>query len=221
MQHYCVTPACGARLLRGDIARAMRLCKGCRERVSGHLSGLPGLYVACEQFLELRPSQPVRLLRSRPLTGIRISEPVLRLREMMIGALSSWCGMVVEERGVAGPGSVKIERLTSYLLAHLDWLAAHPAAADFVAEVCELVATARQVLDPEPGWSIDLGRCVEDGCRETVRARFGTANGSPARQVTCDAGHIWPPSRWLQLRHRLSRRAGSGHHLTDVQRDSP
>jgi hypothetical protein len=57
------------------------------------------------------------------------------------------------------------------------------------------------VLNPAQVRTIDLGLCIRDGCRRMVRAGIGAANQA---QVSCDAGHTWPPRQWLDLRHRLN-----------------
>jgi hypothetical protein len=111
--------------------------------------------------------------------------------------------MVVDERGVTGPGGLDVRTLASFLQAHLDWLATHAVVADFAAEIAELVAGAGQVLNPAQVRTIDLGPCTRDGCARMVRASISAVNSGSVPQVRCDAGHAWRPQQWLDLRHRL------------------
>jgi hypothetical protein len=203
MQQICDIRSCDAPLAAGAISRGLRLCPSCRSLLADRLASLPRLYQACEQALEIRRQNTVRVIRGRRPTGICLDDLTVAVRGDTIRVLASWCEMIVDERGVTGPGSLDVRALTSFLQAHVDWLATHAVAADFAAEIAGLVADARRVLDPAQVRTIELGPCARDGCARMVRASIGTVNQGPVAQVRCDAGHTWPPRQWLDLRRAL------------------
>ena len=203
MQQICGARSCGAPLAMDTKSRSLRLCTSCRNLLTGRLIRLPRLYQACEQALEVHRQHPIMMVRGRRSTGICLDDPTVAVRSDTIRVLSSWCEMIVEERDATGPGSLDVKTLTSFLRAHLDWIAAHVVAADFAEEIAALVAEAKQVLNPAQARIIDLGPCTRDGCGRTVRASMGTDNRPSAPQVRCDAGHTWRPRQWLDLRHHL------------------
>jgi hypothetical protein len=66
--------------------------------------------------------------RDRRCGGHQASAPDhSRARTRMLAVLSSWSGLVADERGVPGPGRREVVVLARFLRAHLDWLATHPA----------------------------------------------------------------------------------------------
>ena len=203
MQQICGIRSCEAHLARGAISRGLRLCTSCRNLLTGRLTSLPRLYRACEQALEVQRQNPLRVVRGRRPTGICLDDRTVAVREDTIRVLSSWCEMVVHEGGVTGPRSLEVGILTSFLHRHLDWLATHAAAADFAEEIAVLVAEAKQVLNPAPVRTIDLGLCTRDGCGRVVRASISIINRGSVPQVRCDSGHAWPPRQWLDLRRQL------------------
>jgi hypothetical protein len=204
MQRMCGIADCGVHLGRGDISRNVRLCAPCRELLASRLASLPRLYRACEQVLEVRRYRSIRVARGRRPADICLDEITVTVRTDTIRVLSSWCELIVDERGVTGPCELDIALLTSFLRAHLDWLVTHPAALDFAAEIAHLTAGAGEVLNPARARAVDLGPCIEEGCKRMVRTSARPGNQGSAPQVRCDAGHTWPPHQWLRLRYRLN-----------------
>ena len=205
MQLNCGIQSCGAPLTLGAKSRGLRLCTSCRNLLTGHLASLPRLYQACEQALEIHRQHPTRVVRRRRSTGISLDDQTMAVRSDTKRVLSSWCEMVVDEHGVTGPSSLDVTALTSFLRAHLNWLATHNAAADFADEIATLAADVKQVLDPVRVRTIDLAPCDVDGCGLMVRASVSTANQRSVPQVRCDAGHTWQPRQWLDLASFRSR----------------
>ncbi len=203
MQQNCAIRSCGAPLILGAKSRGLRLCSSCRNLLNRRLASLPGLYQACEQALEVRRQHPITIVRGRRSTGICLDDQTVAVRSDMTRVLSSWCEMVVDECGVAGPGSFDVPRLTSFLQAHLDWLVAHTVAADFAEEIAGLATDVSRVLNPVQARTIDLAPCTRDGCDQMVRARISTVNKRAVPKVRCDAGHAWQPRQWLDLRPEL------------------
>lgn len=184
------------------VGPGLRVCVGCRDQLEEDLLELPGWYDLCAHVLDLRgsPHAAERVRGSRP-RGIVLRDAVVTVRSDILGVLASWCGLVAAERGVTGPDELSIRRLTTFVAIHLNWLVAHPAAADLVDEMGMLVTSARQVVRPDEGVRVELGRCAREGCEEPVIAESGTENQLTYR-VACDAGHVVRPQEWLLLRDR-------------------
>lgn len=124
----------------------------------------------------------------------------------MVEVLLSWADVVTEKGSVADcSGRSEIGALASFLLDNLDWLTAHPAAADFAGEIAGLVAAAGSVLSPDADWRIALGRCVESGCDGTIYATVRSGNAASVPRVGCNAGHTWQAHQWLQLGWQVGR----------------
>jgi hypothetical protein len=113
--------------------------------------------------------------------------------------------MVVDERGVAGPKHREVLHLVAFLTTHVDWLAAHATAADITAEISDLVRTAREAINPNKVTRIELGPCGQPGCNQAVHAAVRAQDKLLPLQVSCEAGHVWPPHQWLLLGRRIEQ----------------
>ncbi len=202
-QELCGVSRCRAHLAKEAILHGLRLCASCRNLLVTCLTSLPQLYQACEQALEVRRQYSITMVRGRRTAGICLDDETMDVRSNTIGVLSSWCEMIVAERGVTGPSSLDVRTLTSYLRAHLDWLASHDVAADFTEEIVGLVTSVRKALNPARVRTIDLAPCPRDGCGRMVRASIGAVQHRSALQVCCEAGHTWQPRQWLDLSRQL------------------
>jgi len=209
MRQICGIRNCGAPLTTDAISRGLRLCPACQRVLGDRLTELPRLYRACEQVLEIRRQHPVGMTRGRRSTGICLDEVTVSVRGDTVRLLASFCEMIVDERGVTGPGSLDVKALSSFLLAHVDWLAVHAAAVDFAEEIAAAIVDLRRTLNPVQVRTIELGPCTRDGCGRMVRASVSVASQRSAPQVGCDAGHTWHPRQWLDLRYKLNS-AGRG-----------
>lgn len=179
------------------VRRGLRICVDCRNLAEEHLVALPEWYEICAHMLDFgRPRMRERVSGHRP-RGIELRDAVVTVRSDILGVLASWCGLVVGERGVPGPDELSIRELTTFIAIHLNWLTEHPAAADLVDELDELSRAARAVVQPGHGRR-EIGRCVEPGCDEVVRADRDDDGREPDK-VVCDAGHVWRPETWLLL----------------------
>jgi hypothetical protein len=108
-------------------ATRSRLCTPCRDELAGHLSGLPALYLSIE-----RDRTP----------GIPLSPAAATTRSAIRGVLATWAHVVVGGRAVPRPVR-SVTELADFLLRHVDWLGAHPAAAEAAAEIGDLAALLR------------------------------------------------------------------------------
>ncbi|MFC9648656.1 MULTISPECIES: OvmZ protein [unclassified Streptomyces] len=175
----------------------------CHDRLRDQLLGLPGLYDSCEE--ELTPARPAlteRVSSGSPRQGVRLNEAALVARSELLPVLASWAGLIVTQRKVAGPRRRAAGPLAAFLRLHLDWLAAHPAAAEFAAEILRVTNLARSVLRPQPVVRPELGACPMDGCTAQVRAVQRGADRS--HTVGCADGHVVPPHQWMLLRSRTA-----------------
>jgi hypothetical protein len=198
--------SCRGRRHRGQASATpvgpnMRVCAGCREQLEEDLLELPGWYDLCAHALDLGGPRPAERVRGSRPRGIDLREAVVTVRTEILGALASWCGLVAGERGVSAPDELSVRRLVSFLAIHLNWLVAHPAAADLVDGMDVLVTSARQVVRPDEGMRVELGPCSRPGCDEPVVAESGTENQVTYR-VACAAEHEVRPQEWLLLRDR-------------------
>jgi hypothetical protein len=181
-----------------------RLCQACLVRARTALRAIPPLYEDCAQAMSQAPRAHVRERVSGSRTAHTVNEAAVETRVRIQAVLASWAGVVVDERRLTARGD-DVGRLAGFLADHLDWLAGHPGADDFVTEIDELVAAALRVIDTRPARGIELGSCVEPDCDGRLVAR-APVRGAGAPHVGCDTGrHAWRPDQWLLLRHRLDR----------------
>lgn len=147
-EHQMSCGSCGSVALTG-----LRLCVDCRSELELGLVALPESFELCTFALEVRPPGGFERVGGGRPHGIALRGSVVHVRSEVLAVLASWCGFVVAERGVLRPDEFGIRALVAFLGVHVQWLAAHPAAGDLVAELTELNRAATDVLTPasEPG----------------------------------------------------------------------
>jgi hypothetical protein len=168
---------------------------------------LPELYDECESALGHSSSYAFteRVSGSRG-AGIPVNPAAMTARSEIMGLLASWASLVLSERRLSGAPTRSVSGLSFFLAAHLDWLVAHPAAADFAEEVCGAVHGARSASRPGPSLHIELGTCVHPGCESALYATGRAGDDRPpAHQIRCGAGHAWSARDWLLVAHRLEQ----------------
>ncbi|WP_055477905.1 hypothetical protein [Sphaerimonospora mesophila] len=195
----CESPDCSHRPATG-----FRLCAECREAVRGELRSLPGLHRECALRLVDVPDGIAQRVTWTRQPGLDLNEAVVEVRSDIIGVLSSWCGLVAQERGVAAPGPRSADVLAAFLDGHLAWLARHPAARDFAAEIRRLAEKARAAIERGSGRPRPLGPCDRPECGQIV---YAARLSDGRRQVRCDGGHVWQPHEWLSLSLRIDQAA--------------
>lgn len=199
----CIGKRCGGvreasdRIDSGNI----RFCKNCYERVEAELKDLPRIYNSLIQVMLPSPALPFQRIRgARGASDIRINEDASSGRSEILGFLRSWSALVADECSVPKPAGQDCNQLISFLLRHLDWLLAHPAAGDFEEEADALATHVRQISDYVPA-QLDIGPCVWPGCETRLFAAPSASNGK--YEVKCGAGHTWQASQWLQLYRQI------------------
>jgi hypothetical protein len=171
-----------------------RLCRDCLEAARRNLSVLPGLYADCA---ERRSRRGFDELCTRGHAGCEVSTPLtdeaVDARFAIRGILASWSEMVVAERRCRRAPRREVADMVAFLLRDLAWLAAHPAAGDFVIELAEVAADATRAIDRESSARAPLGVCPQDQCDAELwpdRVPGG---------IACSAGHLLRYDRWLLL----------------------
>jgi hypothetical protein len=179
----------------------------CDRTVRQALSGLPTVYEDCEAALVAR-KEPVqeRVTLSRVDRGIALQDDVVTVRSDILGALSVWSALVVDEQAVPRPRRRHPSDLARFLLSHLDWLLSHPARTDFTEEILAVTRRAERILHRMTTPQVDLGACIHADCGSTLDFAEPTGNGrSGFGEIRCGSGHTWPPSQWLYLSRHIRR----------------
>jgi hypothetical protein len=206
----CVARGC-AHVRRADAdpvpgESGLAVCPACRERTGADLADLPRLYDECESLLIAAPRALAEKVSGRVATDVHLNESAVAVRSDIVAILASWAGLIVAERAVAKPVRRDVAMLAGFVARHLDWLFAHPAAADFADEVTALAKLARRTAQPGAQIHLELGKCVRPGCESTL---FATTHGDGGVALTghvrCDSGHVWEAHQWLPLAHRLKQ----------------
>ncbi|MFE3718123.1 hypothetical protein [Streptomyces cyaneofuscatus] len=183
----------------------LRLCAGCRETLVAAIRQLPVLYHGCEQVLG---GNGPGSLREKTSGGNLPSAPfnlaAADVRAAILGLLGSWSGLVAGERHCDAPRR-DVHLLAHFLLRNADWLAAHPAASEALAETTALARRARRVTGADEQRRVHVGHCVMDGCTGTLSTPVGTAQAARTGEIRCDADstHTWASHQWTHLRRAL------------------
>jgi len=189
----------------------LQLCWPCLQRAKECLTLLPSLYNACEIALCVPLSRSIleRISGSRG-TGLPLSEAAADARDAIRRVLASWAALVVDGRRITFAPRRAVPDVARFLGTHLDWLAGHPAAADFADEVNDLTAMARRAIEPGSAQGIEPRTCIEPGCGGTLANRVRVDGDVRRAEIHCDAGHAWRADEWLLLGHRIEGAAGAG-----------
>jgi hypothetical protein len=126
----CATAHC-----RLAAALRSRLCPACRDDLADRLRDLPAHYAALDHGRT--PGTPLPAAAVAARTAIR-------------GVLASWAYLVVNGRAVPRPAR-SVAGLAEFLHDHVDWLGAHPAAAEITTEIAELVADVAIIASTTAG----------------------------------------------------------------------
>ncbi|HEY9411065.1 MAG TPA: hypothetical protein VIP77_15910 [Jiangellaceae bacterium] len=160
--------------------------------------------------------------------NITLNDAAADARIAIRATLVSWCRMVSEERGISLPPD-NMRAIGAYLAKHAEWLAAHPAAAEAVAELHDLAhGEARRIAYPGGGrrFPIELpdgmyATCPEktaqdeqealEPCPGTLWTILRRDSSLLPSEVVCnhDETHRWPTSRWLKLGAQLLGRSAA------------
>ena len=152
-------------------------------------------------MLVARPQREVERVRGGLPGSATINEAAISARSTIMSTLASWAALVRDERAMPVTLRREATPLAAFLLAHLDWLAAHRAVGELRDELDDAVGMAQRVVHPEVGRKLEVGTCGSHGCTGTVYATFGAESGRAPTVVSCDVGHVVGPREWLRLHH--------------------
>lgn len=187
------------------------LCQGCLSQLTHNLDQLPGLYAELAEMLAVggQAGQRVSGSPGRPLP---INLGVAEHRGHIQAVLSSWCRLVVDERGLELPDSDEVAITAPWLARHVLWLAAaREFADDVVREIRQLAMRARGLRDPDPSRNISIGPCVattEDGpCAGQVWATVRVDGDERPSVIFCDTCEFEKaPEEWLRFGREYARK---------------
>lgn len=202
----CAVPSCSQPLrTAGTSPIPEGLCAACASRLRNNISSLRVLYRDCGSLL-VRPRYGF-LERTSTFRGggISLNEAAVEVRGEILAVAASWAALVVDERRLAARPRREVPPLTEFLLAHVDWLSRHPAAADAYAEIARVVSKAETCATSSRN-HIDLGPCSAADCEGIVRVTFH----SRTTDVSCEHGHRPMPDEWLELAQRTKLAPAAG-----------
>lgn len=187
-------------------APGRRFCTACHQELNTALSSLPTAYTQSEAALLPHGVSSVRKggKDSRP-TGISLNEEVITFRSDLIAVLASWADLVVNERSTSKPTARRPDALVPFLLIHLDWLAAHPAAGEFAEEIRQLTRRAHHVIHNRHHPVVRIGNCLHPDCDAPINTLASPAGSQGLLNISCTAGHSWKPHEWLLLHKQLQQ----------------
>ncbi|MTE21011.1 OvmZ protein [Streptomyces sp. TRM43335] len=180
------------------------MCPTCVDRLHSELRGVVDAYRESEHALTPTPTRTAERVSGSRSVGIVLDDRAVSARSRTTELLASWARMVVDERGVLGPGASEVATLVRFLREHLDWLATHPAAADFDEEMADLLECVTSALEPNPTRHLALGDCPRPDCGGALRGVLHAVDDDHAPGlVVCESGHRLPPRQWLEIADRL------------------
>lgn len=199
---------------RHRVLAGCRICSVCRDKLTSGLGALTGLYAECGRLLDASGGGAGQLrakISARLAPGLPFNARAAETRTEILDVLESWSAMLADERRVSQPRRGVVD-LTGFLRRHVDWLAAHPAAAEATEEVARLVRSARRVVDPLRVRRVPIGTCVERGCDGQLHAVVSLNESSAPAEISCDADaqHNWSEHQWYELSRQLAQEPGSG-----------
>jgi hypothetical protein len=180
-----------------------RLCLVCRSSLAAGLECLPHLYQECERLLG-GSEQPRDKTSGGPMPGMPFNSASAETRTAILGVLASWGGTVAKERRVDPPHRT-VSALADFLGRHVNWLAAHTAAAKACEDVARLVRDARRVVFPSSVRRVPVGACVESNCAGNLIALISAETPQQQAGISCDIDphHQWLDHEWIQLSLRM------------------
>lgn len=196
----CASSRCAPSRTAGPRASAAaRLCANCVDVLRANLRRLLDAYRESDHALTPTAPRPgVRVGGTKTAKGIVLDQRAMDLRTRVAETLASWARLVVDETRSPRPRQHEVVNLVDFLRRHIEWLAAHPAAADFDEEVRQLLESCRTVLGPAPEQRTPIGICPETDCHSTLHVIRQADAVAQHPRVACDAGHALPPQKWLR-----------------------
>lgn len=183
----------------------MRLCWACRNRLERAIAETPALDTDLELALTQGSRAKGEHITHRRDPGLVINDHAMQARIAIRQQLVSQARMVVEERGLTTWPRDTVPAMATWLLAHVDWLAAHEAAEVWASEWDELRRECRRVAHPSGIRRFDLFPCIEPECTGILTVVLRPHDDLLPSEITCDQNieHVWSSGKWMALGRRI------------------
>lgn len=191
-------------------APGLRLCQGCRHRLGEAIAAMTALDADLELALIRADNTQSEPITHRKDPGLVLNQAALEARIAIRQELVSTVRMINEERGLSTWPRDSVPSMVGFVMRHVDWLAAHEAAEEWVMEWTDLLRQSRRAAHPSGVRRFELAPCIEVDCTGTLIAILRPSDDLLPSSVSCDteAAHQWPPREWIALGRRIH---GSGH----------
>lgn len=187
-------------------ADGLLLCWWHRDRLERHLAQLPALWQACEAALLGRSGTNA----TGPVSGSTepswaVCDAPSAAREHIRVELVSWVRVVLEEGPWTQAPHDRLEALSAWLVARVDWCSARPWADEMARTIADTHGEAFRAAYPDPLHRVALGPCVEDGCAGTLVATVRRSDSLLPSTIDCDHDpeHCWTADQWHALGRRM------------------
>lgn len=186
-------------------APGLRLCHGCRQRLGTAIAAMPDLDLDLELALIRADNTQSEPITHRKDPGLVLNQAALEARIAIRQELVATVRMVNEERGLSTWPKESTPGMVGYLMRHVDWLAAHEAAEDWVMEWTDLQRQARRAAHPSGIRRFELAPCIEVDCGGILIAILRPSDDLLPSSISCDANaqHQWQPREWIALGRRI------------------
>lgn len=183
----------------------MVLCWGCRNRMERAIAETPALDTDLELALTQASKAKGEHITHRRDPGLVLNDHAMDARIAIRQTLAAHIRMVVDERNLTTWPRDTVPAMATWLLAHVNWLAAHEAAHEWAREWDQLRRDARRAAHPSGIRRFDLFPCVEHDCPGTLTVILRPHDDLLPSEITCDHNneHVWSSGKWMALGRRV------------------
>ena len=193
------------------------LCETCRWALECDLGDVPWLDEQLELVLRRDAVISEHAGGRSAETPLPLHTGALEARSQLRATLVGWVRDLAETGGDAYPADT-MPAMALWLLARINRIVVHPAAADVHSEIVGAVRLAWRVVDaPANRTTFPVGPCPEAGCQGEVRAYIPAQPERSARMECSACETRWEPSQWLRAGRRILARKGERIAYVDVQ----
>lgn len=183
----------------------MNLCWPCRNHLERHIAETPALDADLELALIRGTGAKSEPVTHRRDPGLVLNDHALQARIAIRQQLTAQIRMVKDERNLTTWPQETIPAMATWLLPHVNWLAAHEAADTWANEWSDLHRQARRAAHPSGIRRFDLFPCIETECPGILTVILRPHDDLLPSEITCDHNpeHIWSSSKWMALGRRI------------------
>ena len=207
-----------------EAAPGFRLCWVCKDWLAKHLHELIELAPDLEEAMSRANSAAAERVSGSPTMVAELDMRAAGIRWQIHHDMVATIRLVMEERGLRaitrGPD---IAGMARWLLNHVDWLAAHPSAAERAAEAATWPELARSAIHPNPAKHVKIGPCIKEGCIGILSAIVKPQDSLLPSEIVCswwrdldeadrearledgEQPHVWRADQWHALGRQMAR----------------